>query len=75
MLTWHFLSFKIVSLLIITIYSLPMTRLADFPVINELAIKGWWILYVIVGVSIPLGWRYARTRSQQLLQTYNQKRD
>jgi len=72
-LTWHFLSFKLVSLLIILIYNLPMSRLADFPVITEPAIDGWWILYVTVGVSLPLAWRYAMTRIQYTIKTYNQK--
>ena len=39
-LTWHFLAFKIVSLVIIDIYGLPMERLAEFPVIGEYAARG-----------------------------------
>lgn len=53
-LTWHFLSFKIVSLVIIGIYGITITRLAEFPVIQEYSIKGWWILYITIGVTIPL---------------------
>lgn len=34
-LTWHMLSFKIVSLLIINIHGLSIRRLAEFPVIEE----------------------------------------
>lgn len=34
-LTWHFLAFKLVSLMIIGIYDLPIERLAEFPVITE----------------------------------------
>ena len=53
-LTWHFLSFKLVSLAIILLYGLSITHLAEFPVIDEFSYKGWWILYVLVGVVIPL---------------------
>lgn len=53
-LTWHFLSFKIVSLLIIFCYNLPVKRLADFPVIEEYTQMGWFIPYLIVGTIVPL---------------------
>ena len=53
-LTWHFLCFKLVSLLIVGVYSLPIEQLAEFPVIEEYAYAGWWTLYLIVGVSLPL---------------------
>ena len=53
-LTWHMLSFKIVSLLIINVYGLPMERLAEFPVIEEYSRQGWFILYFIVGTIVPL---------------------
>lgn len=53
-LTWHFLSLKIVSLLLIAIYGLPIKQLSEFPVIEEYAHQGWWILYLCVGVGIPI---------------------
>lgn len=53
-LTWHFLSFKLVSLLIIKIYDLPIELLASFPVIAEYSSDGWWVAYSIVGVVLPL---------------------
>jgi hypothetical protein len=53
-LTWHLLSFKAVSLLIILIYGLPIEQLGEFPVIVEYATNGWWILYFVVGVGLPL---------------------
>ena len=53
-LTWHMLSFKIVSLLIILIYELPIARMAEFPVIEEYSKQGWFFLYFIVGVLVPL---------------------
>lgn len=53
-LTWHFLSFKLVSLLIIWVYDLSILHLAEFPVIELYAYSGWWILYLIIGVFLPL---------------------
>lgn len=53
-LIWHFLSFKIISLIIILLYDLPLNQLSRFPVIDEYSIKGWWVLYVFVGIIIPL---------------------
>lgn len=54
-LTWHFLSFKMVSLVIIWTYGLPVNRLAEFPVIEEYSVKGWFVLYFLIGTMIPLG--------------------
>lgn len=53
-LTWHFLCFKLVSLCIILLYGLPVGRLAEFPVIEEYAVSGWWVAYFLVGVGVPL---------------------
>lgn len=53
-LTWHLLSFKAVSLLIILIYGLPIEQLGEFPVIVEYATRGWWMLYFAAGVGLPL---------------------
>ena len=57
-LTWHFLSMKLVSLMLIAIYHLPIKRLSEFPVIEEYARQGWWIAYFIVGIGIPVVWTY-----------------
>ena len=57
-LTFHFLSFKLVSLIIIYIYDLSLSRLSDFPVIIEYANFYWWILYSIIGIILPLTIRY-----------------
>ena len=54
-LTWHFLAFKLVSLLIIDIYDLPIERLAEFPVITEYSQQGWWIAYFIVAMVVTCG--------------------
>lgn len=54
-LTWHFLSFKIISLLIIAIYHLPIEHLAEFPVIEQYAYQGWWVVYMVIGIGVPIG--------------------
>lgn len=41
-LTWHFLSFKVISFIIIFLYGLDMAHLANFPVILDYAKNGWW---------------------------------
>lgn len=53
-LTWHFLSFKLVSLFLIYKFDAPFDKLAEFPTILEYSKDGWWLLYLIVGVTIPL---------------------
>lgn len=60
-LTWHFLSFKFVSLLIIWIHALPIEQLAYFPTIKEFSGK-YWLLYSLVGIGIPMGGLYIRKR-------------
>jgi len=57
-LTWHFLSFKIISLLLILTYDLPIKQLAEFPVIETYAHYGWWIFYLFIGVGIPVTGTY-----------------
>jgi len=53
-LTWHMLSFKLVSLLIIYIYSLSWSSMADFTTIAEYSSRGWFLLYFVIGVTIPI---------------------
>lgn len=55
-LTWHFLCFKIVSLVIIKYYNLPIEQLAYFPIISEY--NSWWLGYSIVGTGLPLSLKY-----------------
>lgn len=52
-LALHFTCLKIVSLLKIRVYGLPIERLAEFPVI-EANNSWWWIAYTLVGVAVPL---------------------
>ena len=53
-LTWHFLSFNLVDLIIIKVYGLPIVRLGEFPVISEYSSIGWWALYFAIGMALPL---------------------
>lgn len=57
-LTWHFLSMKLITLLIIIIYNLPYSTLKDFPVIEKYSFPNWWIIYTIAGVLIPIAGTY-----------------
>ena len=60
-LTFHFLSLKLVSLLKISFYGWDIARLAEFPVIKENN-TGWWLLYTLAGVGIPLLFTYAHEK-------------
>ena len=51
----HMLCFKLVSLVIVVIYHLSAYRIAEFITIHDFSIKGWWLLYVLVGTLMPLG--------------------
>ena len=53
-LTWHFLSFKIVSFAIVKVYGLPPKQLGEFPVIRQFDDSFMWILYLFIGLAIPL---------------------
>lgn len=53
-LTWHFSCFKIVSLLIIALYKLPIENLNIFPVLSNYAERWWWVVYFVVGIGLSL---------------------
>lgn len=57
-MTLHFLSFKLVSLLIIFINGYPYGMLSAFPTITYMQPNTWWGLYSFVGITIPLGLDY-----------------
>ena len=52
-LTFHFISFKLVSLLKVWQYGLPMTELSSFPVIFGYN-TFYWLFYSAVGVLLPI---------------------
>lgn len=64
-LTWHFLSFKIVSLFAIWLEERPIEMLAMFPVLSNLKINIWWIPYTIIGVCLPLLMVYVKELCSQ----------
>ena len=57
-LTWHLLSFKITSLIIILVYGMRIQHLAETMTIKTYANKGWWITYTIIGIAVPIIWTY-----------------
>ncbi|MDY6933319.1 MAG: acyltransferase family protein [Spirochaetota bacterium] len=56
----HFLCFKLINLLQIYIYNHPIEMIAKFPVLD--GSNGWWILYTIVGIFIPVSMKYLSYR-------------
>lgn len=52
-MTFHFLAFKIITMVIIITYKMPLTALSTFPVMYDIG-KAWWLLYSLVGVFVPL---------------------
>lgn len=51
-LVMHQVSFKIVTYIQVIVYKEPAYMLASFPVLYK--DNGWWIIYSIVGVCVPL---------------------
>lgn len=51
-LTWHFLMFRLVSLLIVFVYGMDIDHIGEHPVIKEH--PEWWIIYFLVGVVFSL---------------------
>lgn len=70
-MTWHLLCFKFVSWSIINIYALPLDNLVAFPTLHEYAMKGWWLVYALVGIMLPVisnmvwkcAWNYSFRRN------------
>ena len=50
-MAFHFMIFKLVSLVIIAFYNLPINRLSDYPVVNGIG-EAWWIAYSVVAIVI-----------------------
>lgn len=48
----HFIGFKVITILQCIIYDYPAYMIAYFPIID--GSNGWWILYTIAGIGIPL---------------------
>ncbi|MFX3617525.1 MAG: acyltransferase family protein [Sporolactobacillus sp.] len=56
----HFLSFKLINLIQIKMYNYPDFMLAKFPTI--VTNHGWWVLYSLVGIFIPVALHYVYIR-------------
>ncbi len=55
-LALHFLSFKIITLLIVYIEGLPIEFLSQWPTLHGEFMKQtyWWLLYSMIGIIVPL---------------------
>lgn len=51
---WHLLAFKLVSMLKVGVYVLPWEMVGSHPVVHNEQGHWFWVLYTIVGVSVPL---------------------
>ena len=63
-LALHFLSFRFVSYVIVVIYGINFSHIAEHPVIKDVSVQHayWWILYCIVGILLPLLLNYIWNR-------------
>lgn len=52
-MVWHFLTFKFLSLLLVQLNVVSYESLLTWPV-PAIAKEGWWILYSLIGVVVPL---------------------
>lgn len=50
--TLHFISFKIVNLVQVIIYSKPNFLIASYPVLYSK--NGWWLVYCFIGIELPV---------------------
>lgn len=56
-LTWHFLSFKFLDLVLVLLHGLPISSMISlYHLPAKMFFEYGWILYAIVGVSLPLIW-------------------
>lgn len=62
-LMMHIMSFKLVTFLIIVVYDLNFSDIASFPTLHEYTERGWFLLYLIVGVNLPLLIRFLFDKS------------
>ena len=67
-LALHFLSFKVVILAQIALNSLPLFLLGSSPILDGSG--GWWVLYSLVGIFVPLLARFAVLKSKRICVAY-----
>lgn len=63
-MSFHFLAFKLVTAFQIYYSSLPLTKLASYPVL--FSNNGWWMVYTVFGIFIPLTGKYLYDRIVEL---------
>lgn len=51
---WHIFAFKFVSMIYVKAYGLPWGMVGGHPVVHADKGHGFWILYTIVGIALPL---------------------
>lgn len=49
---YHFLAFKIVTVLQIAVYDMPIEKLSAYPIL--ISTNSWWIVYTAIGILFPL---------------------
>lgn len=64
-LAFHFVSFKLVSIVIIILYGLPIIELSRYYILS--CGYWWWVVYTIIGVNLPLALRFAYDKIYQQL--------
>lgn len=62
---FHIISFKVVSLIKIWWYNLDFGQIGCHMVIHEHPGDGFWILYTIAGVGLPLGWMWVYNKIKE----------
>lgn len=67
-LAWHFLVFKVVSMIIIYYYNYPLDYLGYFPYIPDQGL--WWIAYSFVGIFVPITLLYIKRRIESNFKTF-----
>ncbi len=70
-LVYHFLAFKLVSLIIIKTNNLDIKYLASFPVLKSNSL--YWIFYSIIGISLPIGFNILREKYTPLIKYFFKK--
>ena len=69
-MTFHFLAFKMLTALLVSLYNLSSSLLREWPIPTEL--EGFWPLYAFVGIIIPYGMLILSNRSKMMVsQLYN----
>lgn len=65
----HFITFKLVSYCLIQAYGMPIEKLEDFPVMMDYSLKGWWVVYTLIGIALPTGFAWGLERLKTMMRT------